>query len=219
MPGMILPKGEFALVAHPTDWFKRPYILMAGRWYHFNSRRGLSGAGITEHTVREAIQNEGYVPVFFGLKIERPAQEPSTVTFSYTNTPSRTPTLDEMNSDAWSSLGDTIEATQASFTEAQRAFNDIGGAVNTNYDRQMDAYQRWVAQRDQGRRGGRIMTGYVADGVDRGTQVHRNVEQIINQMTINTRSYAEPQIIPNPHGDDTTRRYPTSEQVTTRRRT
>jgi hypothetical protein len=221
---MILPSGEYALVAHPTDWHKRPYVHIDGRWYHFNSRRGLYAAGITEHTVREAILNEGYKPVFFGLKIERPA--PARPEFTYTTeAPSRiqewlnrtTIGVEDVNrtAQAWANLNVTL-------SEANEQVEDFGDAIESNhtsysnytYGRQMEAYQRWIGQRAQG---GRVTGGYVTPRetlADRGTRVHLAIADEVQS------SYGASQTIPNPnpYHDDTTRRYPTSEQVTSRRR-
>lgn len=91
-PGEIhLPTGEYAMVAHRTDWLRNPFIHMNGRWYCITRHRSMTLS--SEETVRLAISESGYVPVFFGLKMEAPPEptpDPNTVTFTYAQPPTVT---------------------------------------------------------------------------------------------------------------------------------
>jgi hypothetical protein len=214
MPEMILPSGEYAMVAHPTDWAKRPFILVDGQWYNFNSRQGVAASRSSEPAVREAILNDGYRPVFFGLKIERPA--PARPEFRYApDFDARNPTVADVNrtAQAWANLNATL-------SEANEQVEDFGDAIEgdhtnytTNYQRQMDLYQRWIGERVRG--GVASPGGYVVPRetlAGRGSSWHTAIADEVQS------SYGASQTIPNPYHDDTTRRYPTSEQVTARRR-
>lgn len=206
MPDMILPSGQYAMVAHPTEYAKRPYIFINGRWFRVSHGPQISARGITEHTVREAIQNDGYRPVFFGLKIEIP--EPAAPTFTFA--PTERVIIDE---DAWAPLRTTLSNTEASINSMNASVNIAAEAINTyartqadsSVQRQMEQYQRWINER-----------GY---NTPRQSSHTRGVGiDLAIADEVRTYSFGEPQSIPNPHGDDTTRRYPTSEQITARRR-
>lgn len=125
MPDVILPTGEYALVAHPTEWTSYPYILLGDRWGQIRYHQSLRFDGVSEADIQDAIANRGYRPVFFGLRLERP--DPTGEPY---------PTIDITGLSA--SFNTISESTQ----QAERSYNRLAEYLDTSVPRVGDTYER-----------------------------------------------------------------------------
>lgn len=152
MPDVILPTGEYALVAHPTNWTSYPYILLGDRWGQIRYHQSLRFDGVSEADIQDAIANRGYRPVFFGLRLERP--DPTGEPY---------PTIDITGLSA--SFNTISESTQQAEDGYQRLAQYLNRSVprprvDGTYERQQEMYDAYRS----GQRAGRIPGGVYARG-------------------------------------------------------